>query len=64
MFVQVSRLLDLEDSIFMVCDRMNRASSVDQFEGTLTLLCGLCSDMQYLENEELSDVRIRNGSDK
>ena len=45
-FVQISRLLDFEDSIFLVCDRMNNAASVEQFEGALTLI----------ENEELSSV--------
>ncbi len=48
--------MDFEDSIFLVCDRMNNAASVEQFEGALTLLCRLCTDMEYIENEELSSV--------
>lgn len=55
-FVQISRLVDFEESIFLVCDRMNKATSIEQFEGSLALLCRLCTDMQYIENEELSIV--------
>ena len=37
---------------------MNNAASVEQFEGALTLLCRLCTDMEYIENEEKKRVMI------
>ena len=53
-------MVDEEESIYILCNRLANAQTTCQAEGYLRLLCGLCKGMNYLENEEITNVRTMN----
>ena len=56
--MKISNLVDEEESIYILCNRLANAQTTCQAEGYLLLLCGLCKGMNYLENEEITNVWI------